>query len=304
MTSESIQSDDTLKPTSLDAGSRSSFSSTHKLSGMAANQSSNHHGHSNTADKNPFHRYEPDNAVWPYSNAVSGAHGDTKNVFSTSVSAGAPVPAELLLDFEGPRPGSSAGGGRKSGSAGRHANDAAWGYAKVAFLMFVALFIVWVPSTVNRVYALAHPHEINFALNLVAAAVLPLQGFWNFAIYVSTSWAQCKDAWQDVRDAVFGSLFPRKATCSPKSSQGEMEMTSTLRPQPSRVGPGAANFTTGMHVEGRQGSGSSNGKISLTEALDMDNLPSMERRESEEKDDTLSSWGSRPTTSERRLTGR
>ncbi|EOD52424.1 putative g-protein coupled receptor protein [Neofusicoccum parvum UCRNP2] len=117
---------------------------------------------------------------------------DSRSSFSST-----PVPAELLLDFEGPRPSSSGAGNRKPSTAGRHANDAAWGYAKVAFLMFVALFIVWVPSTVNRVYALAKPNETNFALSVVAAFVLPMQGFWNFSIYVSTSWSQCKDAWKE-----------------------------------------------------------------------------------------------------------
>ncbi|KAK8158394.1 hypothetical protein BC567DRAFT_275434 [Phyllosticta citribraziliensis] len=90
---------------------------------------------------------------------------------------------------------------RKNSLARVQANRAAWSYAKVSFLMFLALFIVWVPSTVNRIYAIAHPTKPNFALNAIAAGVLPLQGFWNFCMYIATSRTQCKDAYIDIRDA-------------------------------------------------------------------------------------------------------
>lgn len=294
VTSEAIQSDDNLKPGDLEADARSSFSSTRNLSGTTANQGTNGRNN-NASDKNPFQRYEPNSAVWPYSNAVSGAQGDTKNVFSTSVSAGAPVPAELLLDFEGPRPPSSGGGNRKSSTAGRHANDAAWGYAKVAFLMFIALFVVWIPSTVNRVWALAHPTEVNYALNVTAAFVLPMQGFWNFTIYVSTSWSQCKDAWEDVRDLLSLGRSRRRANSDP-----DMEMSGALRTHLRRGGP-AGIMNGPMAMERRQRSGSGSGKLSFTEALEMDLASS-------EKDNTSSPYSSRPPTSppasERGLTGR
>lgn len=42
-------------------------------------------------------------------------------------------------------------------------------YARVAFLFFIALLITWVPSSVNRAYALAHPEHINFGLNYTSA---------------------------------------------------------------------------------------------------------------------------------------
>ncbi|KAK7723134.1 hypothetical protein SLS57_004691 [Botryosphaeria dothidea] len=294
VTSEAIQSDDNLKPGDPEADARSSFSSTRNLSGTTANQGTNGRNN-NASDKNPFQRYEPNSAVWPYSNAVSGAQGDTKNVFSTSVSAGAPVPAELLLDFEGPRPPSSGGGNRKSSTAGRHANDAAWGYAKVAFLMFIALFVVWIPSTVNRVWALAHPTEVNYALNVTAAFVLPMQGFWNFTIYVSTSWSQCKDAWEDVRDLLSLGRSRRRANSDP-----DMEMSGALRTHSRRGGP-AGIMNGPMAMERRQRSGSGSGKLSFTEALEMDLASS-------EKDNTSSPYSSRPPTSppasERGLTGR
>ena len=47
---------------------------------------------------------------------------------------------------------------------------------------------VQVPSSVNRVYSLAHPTATPpFALSYVAGLVLPLTGFWNSLIYVVTS---------------------------------------------------------------------------------------------------------------------
>jgi hypothetical protein len=60
-------------------------------------------------------------------------------------------------------------------------------YAQVAFLLYVVMLIVWVPSTVNRAYSLAEPNKINFGLNLAASVVLPLQGFFNTIIYIFTS---------------------------------------------------------------------------------------------------------------------
>ncbi|KAF2202894.1 family A G protein-coupled receptor-like protein [Delitschia confertaspora ATCC 74209] len=86
--------------------------------------------------------------------------------------------------------------------AASHANRAAWGYAKVAFLMFVALFIVWVPSTVNRVWSLLYPDNPLFGLNLAAAIVLPTQGFWNAVIYIVTSRYQVKMALRSIRNTV------------------------------------------------------------------------------------------------------
>ncbi|KAL4996295.1 Nnf1-domain-containing protein [Aspergillus recurvatus] len=44
-------------------------------------------------------------------------------------------------------------------------NTAAWAYTKYAMLFFVALLVTWVPSTINRVYALIRPESSNFGLN-------------------------------------------------------------------------------------------------------------------------------------------
>jgi hypothetical protein len=77
-------------------------------------------------------------------------------------------------------------------------NTGAWGYFKVAFLMFAALFIVWVPSTINRLQQFINKDNPVFGLNLASALVLPLQGFWNAMIYISTTWPECKRAFAEI----------------------------------------------------------------------------------------------------------
>ncbi|KAL9102954.1 MAG: hypothetical protein Q9163_001941 [Psora crenata] len=66
-------------------------------------------------------------------------------------------------------------------------NPDAWLYARVAFLFFCALLISWVPSSINRLYSLAHPDDLQYGLNYTEALVLPLQGFWNACVYIITS---------------------------------------------------------------------------------------------------------------------
>ncbi|KAF2276008.1 family A G protein-coupled receptor-like protein [Westerdykella ornata] len=83
-------------------------------------------------------------------------------------------------------------------------NHAAWSYFKVAFLMFSALFIVWVPSTINRIQQFVDPAHPRFGLTLASALVLPLQGFWNAMVYVSTTWPECKRAWRDLYGRITG----------------------------------------------------------------------------------------------------
>lgn len=72
-------------------------------------------------------------------------------------------------------------------------NPGAWLYARVAFLFFLSMLIIWIPSSVNRVYSLAHPDRINFPLNYVSALVLPMQGFLNAIVYVLTSQTACRE---------------------------------------------------------------------------------------------------------------
>ncbi|MCJ1450187.1 hypothetical protein MMC28_000516 [Mycoblastus sanguinarius] len=76
--------------------------------------------------------------------------------------------------------------------AAMEANRAAFGYTKVALLFFVSLLVTWVPSSINRVYALAHPDKTSVPLAYAAGIVLSLMGFWNAVIYISTSRAACR----------------------------------------------------------------------------------------------------------------
>lgn len=90
----------------------------------------------------------------------------------------------------------------KRRTAAMESNAAAWGYFKVAFLMFAALFMVWVPSSINRVQQFIDQNTSIFGLNLASALVLPLQGFWNSMIYISTTWPECKRAIADMLDSL------------------------------------------------------------------------------------------------------
>lgn len=101
---------------------------------------------------------------------------------------------------------------RNKNNAALEANTAAWGYTKVALLFFVSLLITWVssagsghcgdetnrvsamqvPSSINRVYSLAHPNAISASNEYAAGLVLSLMGFWNSVIYFTTSRAACK----------------------------------------------------------------------------------------------------------------
>ena len=76
------------------------------------------------------------------------------------------------------------------------ANTAAWRYTKSCVLFFASLLVTWLPSSVNRVYALVWPDLVPpYGLSYVASLVLPLTGFWNSIIYVTTSWSACKALW-------------------------------------------------------------------------------------------------------------
>jgi hypothetical protein len=68
-------------------------------------------------------------------------------------------------------------------------NRGARQYARVALLLYIAMLIVWVPSTVNRAWGIANAkkNEVNFTLNLAAAAVLPTQGLFNALVFCFTS---------------------------------------------------------------------------------------------------------------------
>ncbi|CAF9909200.1 MAG: hypothetical protein ALECFALPRED_005408 [Alectoria fallacina] len=100
---------------------------------------------------------------------------------------------------------------QRNNKAAMEANRAAFGYTKVALLFFVSLLVTWVsshtppwnqaqvthpayqpfqvPSSINRVYSLIHPSLVSPRFTYGAGVVLPLMGFWNSIIYITTSWA-------------------------------------------------------------------------------------------------------------------
>ncbi len=45
-----------------------------------------------------------------------------------------------------------------------------------------------VPSSINRVYSLIHPSLVSVGFTYASGIVLPLMGFWNSVIYITTSW--------------------------------------------------------------------------------------------------------------------
>lgn len=83
-------------------------------------------------------------------------------------------------------------------------NAAALAYLKVAFLMFIALIVVWVPSSVNRLDQFMHHNKANFPLSLISAIVLPMQGTWNATIYIYTTQAEWRRACAIVGSRVTG----------------------------------------------------------------------------------------------------
>ena len=94
------------------------------------------------------------------------------------------------------------------------ANSAAVSYCKCAILFFVALLVTWVPSTINRVVTLVYPDEAVFGLNYASALVLPLQGFWNAIIYISTSLPACRALMRSIKTALPTSIMTRSTPFS------------------------------------------------------------------------------------------
>ena len=84
----------------------------------------------------------------------------------------------------------------------KRCNDdaAALSYFNAALLLLVALVVVWVPSSINRLHQLAHADAdaASYGLNLASALVLPSQGLWNAAVYAQATWPECRRAYAAV----------------------------------------------------------------------------------------------------------
>ncbi|KAF2856948.1 hypothetical protein T440DRAFT_512933 [Plenodomus tracheiphilus IPT5] len=106
-------------------------------------------------------------------------------------------------------------------------NEAAMAYLKVAMLMFVAMFMIWVPSTVNRLYSFVHKGHANFGLNLSSAVVLPLQGAWAATIYAYASRSEIRHAYADCMTKITGKkvLFETRRYAEPKDTMNSSRDT-------------------------------------------------------------------------------
>ena len=115
----------------------------------------------------------------------------TGNEYSVTVSGG-------LKDTGGWQDREAAPSRARQRTSAIEANKAAWRYTKCALLFFASLLITWLPSSVNRVYGLVWPNTIPpYGLSYTASLVLPLTGFWNSIIYITTSWTACQALWKE-----------------------------------------------------------------------------------------------------------
>lgn len=81
-------------------------------------------------------------------------------------------------------------------AANYHSNTDAILYARAALFYFVALLIIWVPASINRAYAVAHPEQMNFPLNYLSGLLLSAQGFLNVLVYIMTSQKAVTELWR------------------------------------------------------------------------------------------------------------
>ena len=119
---------------------------------------------------------------------------------------------------------------RRSNRAALEANTAAWSYTKCAILFFISLLVTWVPSSINRVYSLIHPELISIPFTYASAIVLPLMGFWNSVIYITTSWAACKTLFGTTSKSI-----NRRATAARRLSRTMIETEPRIVVQKSRA---------------------------------------------------------------------
>jgi hypothetical protein len=125
------------------------------------------------------------------------------------------------------------------------ANNAAWSYTKVALLFFTAMLVTWIPSSANRVYSVVNPGYISPSLQFASAFVLPLQGFWNAVIYITTSWKACRKFFSgslrtskvqvSVRPIGFG-MHGRGDRLGSQDKSSETESTTELASRPGTRG--------------------------------------------------------------------
>ncbi|KAL8769870.1 MAG: hypothetical protein Q9209_004308 [Squamulea sp. 1 TL-2023] len=135
-------------------------------------------------------------------------------------------------------------------------NPGAWLYARVAFLFFLSMLIIWIPSSANRVYSLAHPDRINFALNYVSALVLPMQGLLNAIVYVITSQTACHELVKALRGhrampwRHIGGGFPRRQGLRGRKGSNTSAQRKSFHVLESRAGTSDVSVPMEAHTSG------------------------------------------------------
>ncbi len=166
-----------------------------------------------TIDLAPLGRRAPDISESPpkgpsaaYSVTISSNKPRNRESYGD---VGLPIQSNVVAPQIAPSPVPKATANRMRRKAAYEANNAAWSYTKCAILFFTAMLVTWIPSSANRVFSVVHVNEISLPLEIMSAFVLPLQGFWNFIIYVVTSWKACKMLWNDIVLGVSGNPRPK-----------------------------------------------------------------------------------------------
>jgi hypothetical protein len=142
-------------------------------------------------------------------------------------------------------------------------------YTRCAILFAISILVTWVPSSANRVYTLCHT-DPSYALSFAAAAVLPLQGFWNTTIFFWTSWGIIKTEYRQWRMA--------KAAAAHRRQSANTASTINMAERNSQIPP---------YVDSMDGY-DENETESTRQVLDEDDLPDFDIRPSGQ---TFSSHG-------------
>jgi hypothetical protein len=181
-----------------DQASLSSYSSTKNLSKTHREVTEGA-----SSDQNRISRMSRDlKTTSEMQNASSQHDNRAKAGYRATVFATKPVEESATLP---PRPTTQH---RNSHVKKRAGNDAAMAYLKVAFLMFLALIVVWLPSSVNRLFQFINHDDPNYVLVLLSAIVLPLQGAWNATIYIYTTRAEFRRAYGITKAKLTGKAIP------------------------------------------------------------------------------------------------
>ncbi|KAJ6437637.1 glutamyl-tRNA(gln) amidotransferase subunit A [Purpureocillium lavendulum] len=60
-------------------------------------------------------------------------------------------------------------------------------YVRTSFLYTISILVTWTPSSINRINGWLQGNS-PYPLQVATAALLPLQGLWNFLIFSITSY--------------------------------------------------------------------------------------------------------------------